>query len=177
MTSCFRRINLGLGELSYHYRLKPRFFSLCFTVNTLKSSMGAVRLCLLVMVIQRLLKNISRKFLLETLRISPFKSIQIAETVMPGFNSEFYSRDCNRVSLILIVFLTSILRTFVFCILYDYLHSGVTQRTYKSFGGSQCFVYKVIPLKQTHFPVQFLICKTKTKLKKVTWNCFITAKN
>ena len=75
MTGCFRRINLGLGELSYHYRLKPRFFSLCFTVNTLKSSMGAVRLCLLVMVIQRLLKNISRKFLLETLRISPFKSI------------------------------------------------------------------------------------------------------
>jgi len=24
MTGCFRRINLGLGELSYHYRLKPR---------------------------------------------------------------------------------------------------------------------------------------------------------
>ena len=26
MTGCFRGINLGLGELSYHYRLKPRFF-------------------------------------------------------------------------------------------------------------------------------------------------------
>ena len=36
MTACFRRINLGQGELSYNYRLKPIFFSLCFTVNTLK---------------------------------------------------------------------------------------------------------------------------------------------
>ena len=36
MTGCFRRINLGQGELSYNYRLKPIFFSLCFTVNTLK---------------------------------------------------------------------------------------------------------------------------------------------
>ena len=26
-TGCLRRINLGLGELSYHYRLKPRCFS------------------------------------------------------------------------------------------------------------------------------------------------------
>ena len=25
-TGCFRRINLSQGELSYHYRLKPRFF-------------------------------------------------------------------------------------------------------------------------------------------------------
>ena len=113
--------------------------------------MGAVRLCLLAMVTRRLLENLSRKFLLETLRILPFKSILIEETVMPGFNSEFYDRDCNRVSFILIVYLTSILRTFVFFILYNYLHSGVTQRTYKSFGGSQCFVYKVILLKQTHF--------------------------
>ena len=27
ITGCLRRINLGLGELSYHYRLKPRCFS------------------------------------------------------------------------------------------------------------------------------------------------------
>ena len=27
MAGCFRIINLGLGELSYHYRLKPRCFS------------------------------------------------------------------------------------------------------------------------------------------------------
>ena len=27
ITCCLRRINLGLGELSYHYRLKPRCFS------------------------------------------------------------------------------------------------------------------------------------------------------
>ena len=27
ITCCWRRIDLGLGELSYHYRLKPRCFS------------------------------------------------------------------------------------------------------------------------------------------------------
>ena len=27
ITGCLRRINLGLGELSYLYRLKPRCFS------------------------------------------------------------------------------------------------------------------------------------------------------
>ena len=113
--------------------------------------MGAVQLYLFDMDTHRVPKNLLGKLILETLRISPFKSILIEETVMPGFNSEFYNRDCNRVSFILIVYLTSILRSLVFCILYNYLHSGVTQRTYKSFGGSHCFVYKVILLKQTHF--------------------------
>ena len=27
ITGCLRRINLGLGELSYHYRLRPRCLS------------------------------------------------------------------------------------------------------------------------------------------------------
>ena len=27
ITGCLRRINLSLGELSYHYRLRPRCFS------------------------------------------------------------------------------------------------------------------------------------------------------
>ena len=65
--------------------------------------MGTVQLCLLTMDTQLLLKNIWWNFLLETMKISPFKSIFcILATEMKGFNSEFYRRDCNRVSFILI---------------------------------------------------------------------------
>ena len=64
--------------------------------------MGAVQLCLHVMDTQRLLKHLLRKFLLETMKISLLKYILFKVTVMPGFNSEFYRRDCNRVSFILI---------------------------------------------------------------------------
>ena len=63
--------------------------------------MGTVQLCLLAMDTQRLVKNLSRKFLLETIKISPFK-YTVMVTVEPGFNSEFYRMDCNWVSFILI---------------------------------------------------------------------------
>ena len=72
-----------------------------------------MQLCLFVMDTHRLLKNLSRKFILETLRISPFKSICMVVTVVPGFNSELYSTDYNRVSFILVVKLALILRAFL----------------------------------------------------------------
>ena len=71
--------------------------------------MGAVQLCLFVMDTHRLPKNLLGKLILETLRISPFKSICMVVTVMSGFNSELYSRDYNRVSFIILVKITLIL--------------------------------------------------------------------
>ena len=76
--------------------------------------MGAVQLCLFVMDTHRLPKNLSGRLILETLIISPFKSICMVVTVMSGFNSELYSRDYNRVSFIILVKITLILRAFVF---------------------------------------------------------------
>ena len=76
--------------------------------------MGAVQLCLFAMDTHRLLKNLSRKSLLETLKISPFKSIYILVTVLPRFNSGFFNRDYYRVSFILIIDVALILRAFAF---------------------------------------------------------------
>ena len=73
-----------------------------------------MQLCLFVMDTHRLPKNLSGKLILETLIISPFKSICMVVTVMSGFNSELYSRDYNRVSFIILVKITLILRAFVF---------------------------------------------------------------
>ena len=77
-----------------------------------------MQLCLFVMDTHRLPKNLSRKLVLETLRISPFKSICMVVTVMSGFNSELYSRNYNRVSFIILVKITLILRAFVFLIIH-----------------------------------------------------------
>ena len=79
--------------------------------------MGAVQLCLFAMDTHRLLKNLSRKSLLETLKISPFKSIYILVTVLPRFNSGFFNRDYYRVSFILIFDVTLIIIA-SFCISY-----------------------------------------------------------
>ena len=76
--------------------------------------MGAVQLCLFVMDTHRLPKNLLGKLILETLRISPLKSICMVVTAVSGFNSELYSRDYNRVSFILLVKIVLILRAFYF---------------------------------------------------------------
>ena len=76
--------------------------------------MGAVQLCLFAMDTHRLLKNLSRKSFLETLKISPFRSIYILVTVLPRFNSGFFNRDYYRVSFILIIDVALILRAFAF---------------------------------------------------------------
>ena len=80
--------------------------------------MGAVQLYLFVMDTHRVPKNLLGKLILETLRISPFKSICMVVTVMSGFNSELYSRDYNQVSFIILVEITLILRAFVFLIIH-----------------------------------------------------------
>ena len=80
--------------------------------------MGAVQLCLFVMDTHRLPKNLLGKLILETLRISPLKSICMVVTAVSGFNSELYSRDYNRVSFIILVKITLILRALVFLIIH-----------------------------------------------------------
>ena len=87
--------------------------SLCFAVNMLKQSMVEVQQYLFVMDTRRPLKNHSRKFLLETLKISLFKSIYTEVTVTQGFNLEFYSRDSSQVSFILTVDVSTV----SFCVL------------------------------------------------------------
>ena len=57
--------------------------------------MVEVQQYLFAMDTRRPLKNHSRKFLLETLKISLFKSIYTEVTVTQGFNLEFYSRDSS----------------------------------------------------------------------------------
>ena len=96
--------------------------------------MAAVQLCLFVMDTHRLPKNLSGRLILETLIISPFKSICMVVTVMSGFNSELYSRDYNRVSFILLVKIALILRAFfISCHTCSTTgHKSVTQRTHRS---------------------------------------------
>ena len=76
-----------------------------------------MQLCLFVMDTHRLPKNLLGKLILETLRISPFKSICMVVTVMSGFNSELYSRDYNRVSFILLVKI-ALIASFLFLVIH-----------------------------------------------------------
>ena len=75
--------------------------------------MVEVQQCLFVMDTRQPLKNLSRKFLLETLKISLFKSIYMEVTVTQGFNLEFYSGDSSQVSFILTVDVSTV----SFCVL------------------------------------------------------------
>jgi len=122
--------------------------------------MGAVPLCLFVMDTYWLPKNFSQKFILETMRISPFKSVCMAVTVMPGFSSQLYSRDYNRVSFILVIKITFILRAFVFLIKHaqlpdiKLLTKDRTDLLTIDFVGCQCFGVRSFPFEQPKYEVR-----------------------